>query len=122
MSPGESLLADITDMRCLIICMAALERVNGSFEDNSTLEGIVADLIIPAVKRNELEMREKGLLCLGLCCLIAKVSGKSRIHGMFRLEPVLIGSPFRIWPLTRSNYSLVKSKIRQRISSRRFCK
>ena len=44
-----------------------------SFEDNSTLEGVLADLIIPSVKRKELAMREKGLVSLGLCCLIAKV-------------------------------------------------
>lgn len=34
---------------------------------------MVTDLIIPAVKRKELVMREKGLVALGLCCLIAKV-------------------------------------------------
>lgn len=44
-----------------------------NFEDNSTLQGILSDLIIPAVKRKELPMREKGLVSLGLCCLIAKV-------------------------------------------------
>lgn len=44
-----------------------------SFEDNSTLEGILGDLIIPSVKRKELAMREKALASLGLCCLIAKV-------------------------------------------------
>ena len=46
---------------------------NQSFEDNSTLEGILADLIIPSVKRKELLLRERGLVSLGLCCLIAKV-------------------------------------------------
>lgn len=45
-----------------------------SFTENSALEGILADLVIPAVKRKELALREKGLVCLGLCCLIAKVS------------------------------------------------
>jgi len=45
-----------------------------SFEDNSTLEGILADLVIPSVRRKELVMREKGLVSLGLCCLIAKVA------------------------------------------------
>lgn len=44
-----------------------------SFEDNSTLEGILGDLIIPSVKRKELALREKALASLGLCCLIAKV-------------------------------------------------
>ena len=48
-----------------------------SFEDNSTLEGILGDLIIPSVKRKELAMREKALASLGLCCLIAKVMQKT---------------------------------------------
>ncbi|KAI5887283.1 uncharacterized protein SCHCODRAFT_060997 [Schizophyllum commune H4-8] len=72
MTVEERMQADVTDMRCLILCIGMLERINGSFEDNSTLEGILADLIIPAVKRKELVMREKGLVALGLCCLIAK--------------------------------------------------
>lgn len=32
----------------------------------------MTDLIIPAVKRKELTLREKGLVALGLCCLIAR--------------------------------------------------
>ncbi|KAF6764231.1 nuclear condensing complex subunit [Ephemerocybe angulata] len=72
MSSEERREADITDIRCLMLCTAVLERVNGSFEDNSTLEGILADLIVPSVKRKELAMREKALVSLGLCCLIAK--------------------------------------------------
>ena len=48
-----------------------------SFEDNSTLEGILQDLIIPSVKRKELAMREKALISLGLCCLLAKVSSSA---------------------------------------------
>ncbi|KAG6849522.1 hypothetical protein H0H93_007772 [Arthromyces matolae] len=72
MSPEEQMEADIIDVRCLLLCIGMLERVDGSFEDNSTLEGILADLIIPSVKRKEPIMREKGLISLGLCCLIAK--------------------------------------------------
>ncbi|PBK90011.1 ARM repeat-containing protein [Armillaria gallica] len=70
MSVEEKREADLTDMRCLTLCIGMLER---TFEDNSTLEGMLADLIIPAVKRKELPMREKGLVSLGLCCLIAKL-------------------------------------------------
>ena len=93
MTPEERMESDLTDMRCLWLCIAVLERVDGvnnltlthvficlliislrqSFEDNSTLEGILGDLIIPSVKRKELAMREKALASLGLCCLIAKV-------------------------------------------------
>lgn len=43
-----------------------------TFEENSTLEGVLADLIIPSVKRKELIFREKGLISVGLCCLIAR--------------------------------------------------
>ncbi len=45
-----------------------------SFEDNSTLEGVLGELILPAVKCKDFRLREKGLTCLGLCCLIARVS------------------------------------------------
>ncbi|KAL6308311.1 nuclear condensing complex subunit [Sparassis latifolia] len=72
MSPEERARADIVDLRCLSLCIGMLERVNGTFEENSTLEGILGELIVPAVKRKELIMREKGLVSLGLCCLIAR--------------------------------------------------
>ncbi|KAF7426008.1 hypothetical protein PC9H_008370 [Pleurotus ostreatus] len=72
MSPEEALEADVIDLRCLALCIAMLERVHGDFDDNSTLQGILGDLIIPAVKRKELLMRERALISLGLCCLIAK--------------------------------------------------
>ncbi|KAH9930810.1 nuclear condensing complex subunit [Amylocystis lapponica] len=64
--------ADAVDMRCLGLCVAMLTRVDGSFDENSTLEGVLADLVLPAVKRKEVALRERGLVCLGLCCLIAK--------------------------------------------------
>ncbi|KAH7929985.1 ARM repeat-containing protein [Leucogyrophana mollusca] len=72
LTPDERARADATDLRCLSLCIGMLERVNGTFEENSTLEGILGELIIPAVKRKELALREKGLVCLGLCCLIAR--------------------------------------------------
>ncbi|KAJ7032450.1 nuclear condensing complex subunit [Mycena alexandri] len=72
MTAEDGARADLTDLRCLAVTIGMLERVHGNFEDNSTLEGILADLIIPAVRRKELGIREKGLVGLGLCCLIAK--------------------------------------------------
>ncbi|KAJ3782510.1 nuclear condensing complex subunit [Lentinula aff. detonsa] len=72
MTAEEQQQSDLTDMRCLVLCIGMLERVHGTFEDNSTLEGVLTDLIIPAVKRKELALREKGLVALGLCCLIAR--------------------------------------------------
>ncbi|KAI0824958.1 nuclear condensing complex subunit [Trametes gibbosa] len=72
MSPEEKARMDAVDLRCLALCIGMLERVNGTFEENSTLEGILGELIIPAVKRREMALREKGLISLGLCCLIAR--------------------------------------------------
>ncbi|OCH86273.1 hypothetical protein OBBRIDRAFT_248641 [Obba rivulosa] len=72
MTPEEHDRADMIDIRCLAICTAMLSRVNGDFDENSTLEGVLTDLILPAVKRREMALRERGLVSLGLCCLIAK--------------------------------------------------
>ena len=36
------------------------------------MEGILGELIIPAVQSKELALRERGLVSLGLCCLIAR--------------------------------------------------
>ncbi|KAF8550579.1 hypothetical protein OG21DRAFT_1487659 [Imleria badia] len=72
LTPEEQARADALDMRCLSLCIGMLERINSTFEESSTLEGILGELIVPAVKRKELALREKGLVCLGLCCLIAR--------------------------------------------------
>jgi condensin complex subunit 3 len=95
MTAVERERADAMDVRCLDLCIGMLERVNGvgpsphfplsinrslrprrhlrkTRQENSTLEGILGELIVPAVKRKELVLREKGLVCLGLCCLIAR--------------------------------------------------
>ncbi|PFH49328.1 hypothetical protein AMATHDRAFT_147847 [Amanita thiersii Skay4041] len=69
-SPEEKARKDQIDLRCLSLCTGMLTRVNGKLEDNSTLRGILHDLIIPSVQRKELVFREKGIVCLGLCCLI----------------------------------------------------
>ncbi|KXN87766.1 Condensin complex subunit 3 [Leucoagaricus sp. SymC.cos] len=72
MTKEERDAADLNDLRCLMMCNSVLERVNGPFEDNSTLRGVLDDLIVPSVQRKELVLREKALTSLGLCSLIAK--------------------------------------------------
>lgn len=87
--PPEELVKMIeTDMRCLSLCIAMLERVMSvsvqlvtaavlirrqSFDENSTLDGILSELIIPAVKSKDPSLRERGMVALGLCCLIHRV-------------------------------------------------
>ncbi|KAG5353772.1 hypothetical protein C0989_002555 [Termitomyces sp. Mn162] len=68
----EKARADATDYKCLLLCIGMLERVDGTLDENSTLAGILDELIIPSVKRKEYIFREKGLISMGLCCLIAK--------------------------------------------------
>ncbi|KAJ7671638.1 nuclear condensing complex subunit [Mycena polygramma] len=72
MSPEEQSRLDMIDMRCLSLCIGMLERVNGTLDENSTLQGILSDLIIPSVQRKDMEFREQGLIALGLFCIIAK--------------------------------------------------
>ncbi|KAE9396732.1 hypothetical protein BT96DRAFT_921993 [Gymnopus androsaceus JB14] len=72
MSDAERKHADKIDRRCLCICESMLERVNGTLENNSSLDGIVKELIYPAVQRKDGDSREQGFRCLGLISLISK--------------------------------------------------
>ncbi|KAL8290386.1 hypothetical protein RQP46_002644 [Phenoliferia psychrophenolica] len=58
------------DLRCLGVIRALLERVMGTLQDNSMVHGLVFELIVPAVKSKDHEIRAEGLISLGLCCLI----------------------------------------------------
>jgi len=71
MTEEEKRNAVITDLRCLAICISLLERVNSPLQENSVFHGLLPDLIVPAVRNTEHAiLRDQGLLCLGLCCLI----------------------------------------------------
>ncbi|KAF7375149.1 Condensin complex subunit 3 [Mycena sanguinolenta] len=96
MSPEEQARADLTDMRCLILCIGMLERVNGTVEENSTLQGILQDLIIPSVQRKEQHFREKGLIALGLICLIAKAPVKTLPLFLNQTQAEDVPEPLRI--------------------------
>ncbi|KIK68741.1 hypothetical protein GYMLUDRAFT_190085 [Collybiopsis luxurians FD-317 M1] len=72
MTEAERTRADKIDKRCLCICESMLERINGTLENNSSLDGIVKELIYPAVQRKDGEFRHQGLRCLGLIGLISK--------------------------------------------------
>jgi condensin complex subunit 3 len=66
--------AALIDLRCLLICISLLERVNSQLQDNSVFHGLLPDLIIPAVRNTqEPALRDLGLVCLGLCCMIDSV-------------------------------------------------
>ncbi|WRT70673.1 uncharacterized protein IL334_007671 [Kwoniella shivajii] len=81
--PEERMKAALIDLRCLLICISLLERVNTNLQDNSVFHGLLPDLIIPAVRnKEEPALRDQGLICLGLCCMIdAKMAANS--FGLF---------------------------------------
>lgn len=82
-APPEDHNAALIDLRCLNICISLLERVNTPLQENSVFHGLLPDLIIPAV-RNKVEpaLRDQGLVCLGLCCIIDEKMA-SQSFGLF---------------------------------------
>ena len=49
-----------------------LQNVEGNLQSNATLVTMLNNLVVPAVRSHEAPIRERGLLCLGLCCLLDK--------------------------------------------------
>ncbi|KZO96900.1 putative mitotic chromosome condensation-related protein [Calocera viscosa TUFC12733] len=74
--------AAFIDMRCLELCIAMLGRVNSNLHENSAFQGLLPELIIPAVRSKDPALREQGLTCIGLCSLIDKNTAKESF-GLF---------------------------------------
>ena len=61
------------NMKCLHIAQCMLQNVEGNLQQNVHLVTMLNNLVVPAVRSHEAPIRERGLLCLGLCCLLDKV-------------------------------------------------
>jgi len=61
------------NMKCLHIAQCMLQNVEGNLQLNVHLVTMLNNLVVPAVRSHEAPIRERGLLCLGLCCLLDKV-------------------------------------------------
>lgn len=68
----------MTNMKCLHIAQCMLENVEGDLQQNIHLVNMLNNLVVPAVRSHEAPIRERGLLCLGLCCLLDKVIASIR--------------------------------------------
>ena len=68
------------NLKCLHIAQCMLQNVESQLQQNVHLVTMLNNLIVPAVRSHEAPIRERGLFCLGLCCLLDKV----------RLLPLLI--------------------------------
>ena len=62
------------NMKCLHIAQCMLQNVQGDLQKNVHLVTMLNNLVVPAVRSHEAPIRERGLRCLGLCCLLDKVS------------------------------------------------
>jgi len=65
------------NMKCLHIAHCMLQNIEGNLQQNVHLVTMLNNLVVPAVRSHEAPIRERGLLCLGLCCLLDKVSTNS---------------------------------------------
>lgn len=63
----------VVNMKCLHIAQCMLQNVEGNLQQNMNLVTMLNNLVVPAVRSHEAPIRERGLECLGLCCLLDKV-------------------------------------------------
>lgn len=62
----------MVNMKCLHIVQCMLENVEGNLKENADLVAMLNNLVVPAVRSHEAPVRERGLLCIGLCSLLDK--------------------------------------------------
>jgi condensin complex subunit 3 len=62
----------VVNMKCLHIAQCMLQNVEGNLQQNMNLVTMLNNLVVPAVRSHEAPIRERGLVCLGLCCLLDK--------------------------------------------------
>ncbi|ERF71205.1 hypothetical protein EPUS_07888 [Endocarpon pusillum Z07020] len=67
------------NMKCLHITQCMLQNVDGNLQQNMHLVTMLNNLIVPAVRSHEAPIRERGLLCLGLCCLLDRSLAEENI-------------------------------------------
>ncbi|QEU60874.1 Ycg1 [Kluyveromyces lactis] len=59
-----------TLITCLRMSRHLLEQINTSLDENVIVSSLIDTLITPAVRNPQPEIRELGVRCLGLCCLL----------------------------------------------------
>ncbi|KAM5353788.1 hypothetical protein ACJ41O_000438 [Fusarium nematophilum] len=60
----------LVNMKCLHIVQCMLTHVASNLQDNADLVSMLNNLVVPAVRSHEAPVRERGLVCLGLCALL----------------------------------------------------
>ncbi|KJZ73380.1 hypothetical protein HIM_07174 [Hirsutella minnesotensis 3608] len=72
----------VINMKCLHIVQCMLTHVAGNLKDNADLVSMLNNLVVPAVRSHEAPVRERGLVCLGLCALLDRSLAEENL-GLF---------------------------------------
>ncbi|KAI0481007.1 ARM repeat-containing protein [Xylariaceae sp. FL0804] len=70
------------NMKCLHIVQCMLTNVEGTLQQNDHLVAMLNNLVVPAVRSHEAPVRERGLVCLGLCSLLDRALAEENL-GLF---------------------------------------
>ncbi|KAK0922113.1 chromosome condensation complex Condensin, subunit G [Friedmanniomyces endolithicus] len=76
----KAIRAIVVNMKCLHIALCVLQNVQCGLNDNIHLVSLLNTLVVPAVRSTEAPIRERGLCCLGLCCLLSKTLAEENIE------------------------------------------
>ncbi|KAK7751350.1 chromosome condensation complex Condensin, subunit G [Diatrype stigma] len=72
----------MVNMKCLHIVQCMLTHVEGTLQQNDHLVSMLNNLVVPAVRSHEAPVRERGLVCLGLCALLDRSLAEENL-GLF---------------------------------------
>ncbi|KAH7140583.1 nuclear condensing complex subunit [Dactylonectria macrodidyma] len=72
----------VVNMKCLHIVQCMLTHVAENLQDNTNLVSMLNNLVVPAVRSHEAPVRERGLVCLGLCALLDRSLAEENL-GLF---------------------------------------
>ncbi|KAI3329540.1 nuclear condensing complex subunit [Ustulina deusta] len=67
------------NMKCLHIVQCMLSNVEGNLQQNDHLVSMLNNLVVPAVRSHEAPVRERGLVCLGLCALLDRALAEENL-------------------------------------------
>ncbi|KAI1822538.1 ARM repeat-containing protein [Xylaria intraflava] len=67
------------NMKCLHIVQCMLTNVERNLQENDHLVSMLNNLVVPAVRSHEAPVRERGLVCLGLCALLDRALAEENL-------------------------------------------
>ncbi|EEB08525.1 condensin complex non-SMC subunit Cnd3 [Schizosaccharomyces japonicus yFS275] len=75
----KDIKAAFSELHCLTYIQFMFENITSDFNKNHFLPTILQSIIIPSVRSHDAPIREKGLKCLGLSCLLHRELAKENI-------------------------------------------